>query len=402
MIYDKLLPRLTRRTSSGRFIPEIDGLRFVAIALVVVFHLRGYVAERSPVAWSAPPETHLVARATEIGHFGVQLFFIISGFVLALPFATRYLAGGPRVSLRAYFLRRLTRLEPPYIIAMSFFFVALAAREANNVAELGRHYLASIAYIHNLIYEKGSLINVVAWSLEIEVQFYSLAPVLGVVFAIRSTVWRRALIVAVSSLLAVVQWRFIDPGSRAGLSLLNYAQFFLAGFLLADVFLINWRQAPVTHWTWDVWGLLATLAMVVSWQSELAERLVFPFAALVAYMGAFRGPLLRRALTNPWITVIGGMCYTIYLLHYPFISIMGARTVAFTMTRDYGVNLLFQTLLVVPALLVVSALYFALIERPCMERDWPQRFARQVAAVRERTFLRWLLDLIPLRSGRGD
>jgi len=402
LIYDKLLPRLTRRTSSGRFIPEIDGLRFVAIALVVLFHLRGYVAERSPAEWAAPAETHIVARATEVGHFGVQLFFIISGFVLALPFATRYLADGPRVSLRSYFLRRLTRLEPPYIIAMTGFFVALAAREANNVAELGRHYLASIAYIHNLIYEKGSLINVVAWSLEIEVQFYILAPLLGLVFAIRSTMWRRALIVAASAILALIQWRYIIPESRAGLSLLNFGQFFLAGFLLADVFLVEWRQRPVTRWSWDVVALLATLAMVMSWRNELSERLIFPFAALVAYMGAFRGPVLRRALTNPWITVTGGMCYTIYLLHYPFISVMGARTAAFTMTRDFGLNLLLQTLLIVPALLVVSALYFALIERPCMERDWPRRFARQVAAVRERTFLRWLLDLVPLRSGRGD
>jgi peptidoglycan/LPS O-acetylase OafA/YrhL len=402
VIYDKLLPRLTRRTTSGRFIPEIDGLRFVAIALVILFHLRGYVAAKSPVAWSAAPETHPVARITEMGHFGVQLFFIISGFVLALPFATRYLASGPRVSLRAYFLRRLTRLEPPYIIAMTAFFLILASRASADVGQLARHYLASIGYVHNLVYEKGSLINVVAWSLEIEVQFYVLAPLLGFVFAIRSTALRRLVIVVAAAALAVVQWRFIVPESRLGLSLVNFAQFFLAGFLLADVFLVNWNQKPSTHWGWDLAGVVACMAIALSWQHELTERLVFPFAALAAYMAVFRGPLLRRALTNPWITVMGGMCYTIYLLHYPFISLVGARTTALTWTADFGANLLLQTLLIVPALLVVSALYFALIERPCMERDWPRRFARQVAAIRERTFLRWLLDLVPLKSDRGS
>jgi peptidoglycan/LPS O-acetylase OafA/YrhL len=400
VIYDKLLPRLTRRTTSGRFIAEIDGLRFVAIVLVVLFHLRGFVAAKSPVNWPAPPDTHPVAQATEIGHYGVQLFFIISGFVLALPFATRFLAGGARVSLRAYFMRRLTRLEPPYIIVMTLFFVALASRASSDVAVLGRHYLASLFYVHNAIYETGSLINVVAWSLEIEVQFYVLAPLLGLVFALRPVALRRGVIIAAMTTLALVQREFIDPTSRVGLSLLYHLQFFLAGFLLADVFLVNWKQRPTVHWSWDLVALVACLTMIASWAHPLAERLVFPLAAVVAYMGAFRGPVLRRALTNPWITVIGGMCYTIYLVHYPLISMLGSLTASVTATRDFGVNLLVQSLMVTPVLLVVSALYFALIERPCMERDWPRQFAAQVRAIRERTLLRWLLDLVPIKPGR--
>ena len=47
---------------------------------------------------------------------GVELFFAISGFILGIPFASHYLRGVPRVNLRRYFIRRLTRLEPPYII----------------------------------------------------------------------------------------------------------------------------------------------------------------------------------------------------------------------------------------------------------------------------------------------
>ncbi len=393
MIYDKLFPRLTRKTTSGRFIAEIDGLRFVAIALVVIFHIRGYVAAKSPAEWSAPPETHLAARLTEVGHYGVQLFFIISGFVLALPFATRYLAGGPAVSLRAYLLRRLTRLEPPYIIAMTAFFLLLVARAENTLRELGPHFLASVAYVHNLVYEQGSLINVVAWSLEIEVQFYLLAPLLSTVFAIRSTFWRRAVIAGASIAFAFVQWRFVDPGSRLGLSLFNFAQFFLAGFLLADVYLIDWRQRPSTHRMWDVIALLGWTCVVLSWKTPLTERLVFPFAALLAYMAAFKGPMVRRVFTNPWITVLGGMCYTIYLIHYPFISAAGARTISVGVSPDFGVNLLVQTILLVPPLLLVSTVYFLLIERPCMERDWPKRLAQSMLAVRKRTFLRWFPGL---------
>lgn len=109
----RLLERLSRRTTSGRFIAEIDGLRFVSIALVVLYHMAGYVA-----AQAAGAPRHAIFRIAVHGHYGVPLFFAISGFVLGLPFAGQHLAGGRPVRLRPYFLRRLTRLEPPYSLCM--------------------------------------------------------------------------------------------------------------------------------------------------------------------------------------------------------------------------------------------------------------------------------------------
>src|SRR5262245_10743057 len=57
------------------------------------------------------------------GRYGVQLFFIISGFILALPFAAERLAGARPVRLKAFYLRRLTRLEPPYFLVLTIFFL---------------------------------------------------------------------------------------------------------------------------------------------------------------------------------------------------------------------------------------------------------------------------------------
>src|SRR5918997_508905 len=113
---DRLHARLRRVTASNRFIAEVDGLRFLAIAPVVVFHVRNYLTVH-PVAQYAPPvEADWAARLALHGHYGVQLFFIISGFVLALPFARAHAGKQPRVKLKEYFLRRLTRLEPPYVV----------------------------------------------------------------------------------------------------------------------------------------------------------------------------------------------------------------------------------------------------------------------------------------------
>jgi len=77
-----------RITTQKRFIPQIDGLGFVAIASVVFFHI--YAAlERGAVPPPIPLNTDLAKR-------GVELFFAISGFILAVPFASRYLLGAPR------------------------------------------------------------------------------------------------------------------------------------------------------------------------------------------------------------------------------------------------------------------------------------------------------------------
>src|SRR6185295_16136045 len=101
-------PEILRRvTSSGRLIPEVDGLRFVAIASVVLFHAGDAVARARPAGAGSWLATLLAG-----GNAGVPLFFAVSGFVIGLPFAEHALAGGLQVSLRKYFLRRLTRLEP--------------------------------------------------------------------------------------------------------------------------------------------------------------------------------------------------------------------------------------------------------------------------------------------------
>ena len=93
-----------------RFIPQIDGLRFVAISSVALFHV--YAAlERGAI----PPT---LAFNTDLAKRGVELFFAISGFILGVPFASHYLLNAPKVDPKRYFLRRLTRLEPPYFLSL--------------------------------------------------------------------------------------------------------------------------------------------------------------------------------------------------------------------------------------------------------------------------------------------
>ncbi len=89
------IPDLRRITSSGAYIPEIDGLRFIAIMSVVCFHILRMTEIYTNARYHAPssPVTAVFTNMLSHGYRGVSLFFAISGFVLGLPFARHYLAG---------------------------------------------------------------------------------------------------------------------------------------------------------------------------------------------------------------------------------------------------------------------------------------------------------------------
>src|ERR1043166_5891003 len=150
-ISDKLVRAFSRETSSGRFIPEMDGLRFAAIGMVVLFHLNGFLIVKSKLFYPVPP-TDWLAQAAYVGFHGVELFFVISGFILGLPFAAHHLKGKPAVSLRKYYLRRLTRLEPPYFVAAIVLFLLAIWIQKAYMRSLAPHLAASLSYLHNLIY----------------------------------------------------------------------------------------------------------------------------------------------------------------------------------------------------------------------------------------------------------
>lgn len=107
---------------------------------------------------------------------GSSFFFAISGFVLALPFAEHHLFAANRPSLRAYFTRRLTRIEPPYLLNILAILAMLAVFKRESLRALLPEGLSSVVYLHGFIYPNSNGVNPAFWSLEVEVQFYALAP----------------------------------------------------------------------------------------------------------------------------------------------------------------------------------------------------------------------------------
>jgi peptidoglycan/LPS O-acetylase OafA/YrhL len=368
---EKLLSPFKRETSGGGFIAEVDGLRFFAIASVLMLHLDESLTAKHPPAGSP---LHAVAST---GFVGVQLFFIISGFVLGLPFAKAAFAR-TSVPLKPYFLRRLTRLEPPYIICMC----AMAAITSVNHTVDPAHFFASLFYVHNIAFHSPSSLNVVAWSLEVEVQFYVLAPLLAYLFRIGAPGLRRGVLCALIVGLSAAQFlQSADIGH--GLSLANQLQYFLCGFLLVDLRLNVWTKPSARPWAWDLAAALSAPAVIAMLIGGPWPELFIPWLLFVPFAAAFRGTLWPKLLQSPLVFTIGGMCYTIYLYHYTLIFLVGkvfARVLPASM--PYAGAMAFGAVFIVPPVLVVTALMFRLLEKPFMRRDWPQALMRRLGVAR--------------------
>lgn len=369
--------RLSRITSSGRFIPEVDGFRFVAILPVVIQHISERVQRYSEIQWAQPIKQDSVAFLASRGTIGVYIFFAISGFILSLPFAKYRLQGGKKISLKYYFWRRVTRLEPPYIIWMTVFLLVLLIQGTYGISELLAHFGASIFYLHNIVFGEYSLINPVAWSLEIEIQFYLLAPLLAFLFfSIRLRWLRRMVLLGAIFLLIGLQHQLGWYQSTAKLTILCQLQHFLVGFFLTDLYLTESREKPrSSHWLFDGLAVVSLFVLAFSWSEEGLKNVIFSTTLIILFLTAYHGKFSLRMLRNPWITAIGGMCYTIYLIHLPLIEGLIRLTKHLTFTNIFSINLLLQFLLMTPIILAFSILGFLLLEKPCMDKHWPKKLS---------------------------
>lgn len=371
------LTMLRRITSDGRWLPEIDGLRFMAITSVFLYHFTLEVINKSGHLISIQSRYDLPLRFIMNGGRGVPLFFVISGFILARPFASHHLLSTRPVDLGAYFMRRVTRLEPPYLLCLLLCTFATAVYYHPPFHELLPHMLASAFYLHGIAYRQMSSINPVLWSLEIEIQFYLLVPLLAQIFRIKSKAARRISLLAMIATAAILQAVFI-PSSPVRLTpfqltILAYLQYFLAGLLLADIYLVEGSLPYSRNRGWDVVSLAGWSSLFYIVQDSIWVQAILPFLIMLLYIAAFRGVAFRAFFRNQWIATIGGMCYTIYLVHSYSMAILFKRTRHLVVFHDLLANLAVQLVIMLPIIAVVCLIFYTLIERPCMDPKWPRK-----------------------------
>jgi peptidoglycan/LPS O-acetylase OafA/YrhL len=381
--------RFQRKISQGAYRPEVDGLRFFAIAFVIFGHsleraARFFASYRDTLGGTAV-EAHL-----QMAPLGVNLFFAISGFILAnqaIKANANPLSGG---FLKAYFGRRVMRIEPPYIILLLATWALISVtgyvpegthRFDVAPASLNVSLAGSVLYLHDLIWGTFPRLFPPGWSLEVEVQFYVLAPLLFWLWTRLSRRDARATMAA-AFFACGVALSILDPKTLGPVhveySLLHYFNFFWLGIVLA------YFRAPLTDWIaprsagfvtalgWLGLALCASLSGTTDPQAT-SEALRLPgiYLGLAAVFVSTFAPRsgFRAFCARPWISLVGGACYSIYLVHLQVTQVVAS----FAAKAAPGAPLAAVAAIFVASALVVvggGLTYYVLVERRFMTRDW--------------------------------
>ena len=159
--------------------------------------------------------------------------------------------------------------------------------------------------------------------------------------------------------------------------MLQHLHYFLAGFLLADFYVLKSIKRTDIAWAWDMLCALCLLMVLnIAYMTKLDKSLMYltlssPFLIMLMYIAVFQGNIVNRLFRVSWVAIIGGMAYTIYLYHNPIISALGRFTVRMG-EADMNASMMLVTQIVILTIpiMIFSLLHFALIERPCMNPNW--------------------------------
>ncbi len=362
--FSPFLERFRRVTSSGSYLPEVDGLRFIAIFLVAFLlhmgtYIHGHVLHLDTMG--------LLYGLCWNGDYGVTFFFIISGFILSLPFARQHFFKAKKVSIKNYLLRRVTRLEPPYILSLVIYFILRVwVMRYESFNELLPHFWASLFYLHNIVYQAHPIVNAVAWSLEIEVQFYLLAPLLCYIFCLKNNNLRRTILCTLILLGVALDFK---QQYHIG-TILNKGGNFIAGMLMADLYLLRKKNFNASFFTAIGAGCFIVALFVPAYYVSIWFCIGKLLLICIFFFLGLTNATLKKWLSFQPITIIGGMCYSIYLIHQGILGALRHHFANIVFSNIYWINGAIHYILAVFFILLVSGVFFLLVEKPTMKRDW--------------------------------
>jgi peptidoglycan/LPS O-acetylase OafA/YrhL len=327
---------------TNKRVNEIDLLRFLAALSVVFFHysFRGYAADDMSVM---PYPT--LAPLAKYGYLGVELFFMISGFVILMT-----AAGG---SLRGFVVSRFIRLYPAFWACCTITFAAIVL-----IGE-PRYWASVNQYLINMTMLSGFVdvpaIDGVYWSLFVEMKFYALVAVVLVIRRIHQAhyfliIWLFASVVL--EILPISKLRY--------LLIVDHSAYFIAGAM----FFLVWSQgfaltrvgAIIMSWGLAIFQSLKGLpdfekvyntnmnSYVVVWIVTLFFLVMFLVAIrLTGFFGRTRW-LMAGALTYPLYLLHQRIGYMVFNIAYPRINphLLLWGTIVVMLGLAYAVNILIE------------------------------------------------------------
>ncbi len=308
------LPRLNAR------IPELDGLRGIAILLVVSFHyLNNQLVDNTDKL------SKVISKVTSFGWVGVDLFFVLSGFLIGSVLITN--RNSPNY-FKTFFTRRSVRIIPNYFLLLLVFVIIWSIPYFNRNYFLAEHEIiptwSYFLMVHNFFmshYDSfGNRALSVTWSIAIEEQFYILFPF--IVYFLKRKWLPFALITFIISAIIVrslfsswIPQYVLLPSRMDGLAL---------GLLIAyanTTSIIDMYRSILVKTLWPLLVIIIVACAFLYWRYNDLGLVKFTLFGLgfsiflvfaLIYKNSWFGILLR----NKILMWIGTISYSLYLFHF--------------------------------------------------------------------------------------
>jgi peptidoglycan/LPS O-acetylase OafA/YrhL len=290
--------------------PDVDGLRALAVLAVLFYHAR--------------------LKAFSGGFIGVDVFFVISGYLITTKILNGIQANS--FSLVSFYEMRIRRIVPALFSVVLFTLIVGGwLYSAVDYEELGKSAIATTFSLANYLFwsqagyfERPSVLKPLlhTWSLSIEEQFYLFLPILLVVISryLKSKFSSALLILAGISFIASVYVLYQDASAAFYFAHLRAWEFLIGGLLLHNTTrLKTWHKEVLSFM-----GLAMILVAVFSYSAETSfpgQMALLPVsgAALIIYCGKQYQPFVSKILNLKPLVFIGKISYSLYLWHWPLI-----------------------------------------------------------------------------------
>lgn len=362
--------------------PVLTGIRGWAAIWVLLYHAWGQSGSK-PIILGGDAFGLDVTPFFRMGGAGVTVFFVLSGFLLSLPFAAWQAGLRDKPATGAYLMRRVVRVFPAYYAQLAVLIlisaIELGWSAVPNAADMARHLL--------MLFMPPPLgmepRNGVWWTLPIEFSFYLALPLIALLLRSDRWVWLFAF-----SIVSMVAWRYFtvtwlaDSSIQARVSAAYQLPGSMDSFgfgMLASVLHVN-RKAMLVRLRRTAYLDLATLlgiTVVVGaiywlhyggtgyWTNTPIFYLWTPALSLgisaIVLAGASGGRIARLLFANRIMVYAGLVSYSVYLWHYPILVWMRSQPFMQSV-GDYGLAVLL--LVGLPATLAVASISYFLVERP--------------------------------------